>query len=110
LAWAYLKGVSSLISLHYIFGCRSAHLAYHVHKSGRKTSIIIVIIIIIICSSFLQLFSLPTHRRTKKHNSKPFNPSLAKLYMVLDGQNYLLMMKNVAYILICQITELLQIV
>ena len=24
------------------FGCRSAHLAYHVHKSGRKTSIIIL--------------------------------------------------------------------
>ena len=25
------------------FGSRSAHLAYHVHKSGRKTSIIIII-------------------------------------------------------------------
>jgi hypothetical protein len=25
---------------------RSAHFAYHVHKSGRKTSIIIIIIII----------------------------------------------------------------
>ena len=26
------------------FGGRSAHLAYHVHKSGRKTSIIIIIV------------------------------------------------------------------
>jgi len=26
------------------FGGRSAYLAYHVHKSGRKTSIIIIII------------------------------------------------------------------
>jgi len=33
--------------LHFItFGGRSAHLAYHVHKGGRKTSIIIIIIII----------------------------------------------------------------
>ena len=30
------------------FGSRSAHLAYHVHKSGHKTSIVIIIIIIII--------------------------------------------------------------
>jgi len=30
------------------FGGHSAHLAYHVHKGGRKTSIIIIIIIIII--------------------------------------------------------------
>jgi len=27
------------------FGGRSAHLAYHVHQSGRKTSIIITIIL-----------------------------------------------------------------
>ena len=29
-----------------IFGCPSAHLAYHLHKSGRKTPTIIIIIII----------------------------------------------------------------
>jgi len=28
----------------FAFGGRSAHLAYHVHNSGRKTSIIIIII------------------------------------------------------------------
>jgi len=37
-AWAYLKGVSSLTWRR----GRSAHLAYHMHKSGRKTSIIIL--------------------------------------------------------------------
>ena len=42
-AWPYLKGVSSLTSLHYIFGGRSAHLAYRVHKSGRKTSIVFIL-------------------------------------------------------------------
>ena len=39
-AWPYLKDVSSWIYLHYTFGGRSTDLAYHVHKSGRKTSII----------------------------------------------------------------------
>jgi len=40
-AWAYVKVISSFIT----FGGRSPPLAYHVHKSGRKTSIIIIIIL-----------------------------------------------------------------
>ena len=40
-AWAYLKGISSLSSLHYLCNC-SAHLDYHVHKNGGKTSITII--------------------------------------------------------------------
>ena len=39
---------AKFICLHDLdFGSRSAHLAYLVHKSGRKTSIIIIIIIIL---------------------------------------------------------------
>jgi len=40
--------VGSWVQLFITFGGRSAHLAYHVHESGRKTSIIIIIIIIVV--------------------------------------------------------------
>ena len=38
------------------FGSRSAHLAYNVHKSGRKTSIIIITITIIIYYYYLSCY------------------------------------------------------
>jgi len=44
---AYMRGVSSLTSLHN-FGGRSTHLAEHVQNSGRKIPSIIIIITIII--------------------------------------------------------------
>ena len=36
---AYLKGVSSLTSLHYVWRSLGPFSLYHVHRSGRKTSI-----------------------------------------------------------------------
>jgi len=41
------------------FGSRSAHLAYPVHKSGRKTPIITWILLIFLANSFLFLFCIP---------------------------------------------------
>ena len=47
----------------FIFGSRSAHLAYHVHKSGRKTSIIIIIQILsrvqLVCRFYTMLKLCP---------------------------------------------------
>jgi len=36
-----------------IFGDRSAYLAYHVYKSGRKTSIIIIFIIVSVVGTLI---------------------------------------------------------
>jgi len=48
------------LSLRFItFGCGSSHLAYLVHKSGRKTSIIIMLLILI---HLFQIHLLATHK------------------------------------------------
>ena len=53
------------------FGGRSAHLAYLVHKSGRKTSIIIIISLVYLSYQFVLIVIIPHYCRLFIHSPTP---------------------------------------
>jgi len=91
---------SSLIT----FGGRSAHLAYLVHKSGRKTSIIITSIYVAALHFMIPIFSfqyMPS--QVKLHNVSDFGNFLsAILYQFLSKRKYVKIVlfsnKNIRYL------------